>query len=185
MFVLTGCPWGNATTSSHNTGDATGYYYVSWTDDNYMLGQSDLPFENMNIWHDGNQLRGQDNRGVMWHGQTGADIPGYAEGGDGDGGGGAVTSGTPVGFQVFMEAQNQETHLTEWIRGNIFHGTTEFEQWTLDDEGELVLEEVSQTGALLEGLYTRSDGSNDVAFVMVGPNTARFPGGGTDGGGGE
>lgn len=175
MFVLTGCPWGTeATTSDHNEGNATGLYYVD--DPGFMdefFGEAGPAFTTMNIWHEGNNLRAQDDRGIIWNGQTGADI-GTTPGAEED----TIVYG---GFEAYMETVNQATGLTEWLRGNFWQGvfTETIAVANVDPEtGELTIDttEIRITGLWFEGVYTRSDLSSSTNIRMH-TATGRFPGG--------
>ena len=152
MFALTGCPWSTeGDTSPHNAGNATGWYIP------YLYTSELVPFDSINIWHDGNVLRAQDDRGIIWHGNTGADIPTTQ-----------VTSGEETssvygGFQGYLETTNQDTGLTEWMRGNFFEAT-------------LIIYGETFTGVWFEGTYTRSDTYDSGGFLLYSPTQFRMPG---------
>ena len=152
MFALTGCPWtSDATSSPHNAGNATGWYT------GMLYTGTEPPFFGITIWHDGNTLRAQDDRGIIWHGQTGADIPTTLVQ---DGEEGVSTYG---GFQGYLETTNQETTLTEWMRGDFYEAT-------------LIINGLPYTGVWFEGTYSRSDTHNSGTFLFYSTTSFRMPG---------
>jgi hypothetical protein len=141
LLGLSGCgDWStDATVHQTTEGNATGLYTVY---------QGELPFYTLNLWQEGNSLKGQDSRGLIWHGQTGGDLS---------------TVGS-AGFQIYLECVNQRTGLTEWMRGSIALGSYTY---TILVDGEQQEQEIE--AAIFEGVYTRSDGAETSAFYMLGP----------------
>ena len=133
LIGLPGCDWtSTGGGGGQNAGNATGLYQV-------VAGN--LPFFTMNIWQDGNLLKGQDSNGDFWEGQTGGDL-------------GSVGS---AGFQAYLETYNPRNGLRQYLRGDISLGTE-----TVGGD--------SYTGAIFSGHYSRSDNAEDTPFRMVGPN---------------
>jgi hypothetical protein len=120
-LALVFCPGGCDWKTVGNTGGGLGFDVTG----DYTITAGWTPFDDIMIWQTGTNLRAVDSREIVWIGNINS------------------------AQQAYLQAENQQSGLTEWLRGRIWVHTT-----------------LLGTVVRFEGIYQRSDDAETNWFEL-------------------